>query len=163
MRKKGPFDWVIDSAGFLAGILLVGTVLIVCFEICMRYFFQAPQVWTVEVCEYFLFFMTFLGAPWLLKVGGHVNIDVLSGQFGRRGQHVLGIASSLIGILVSAVICWFAVVTAWQCYETNVVVTKTLTIPKHYFLWAIGFGYLLLLFEFLRGALRHVSGLREGN
>lgn len=163
MQKKGPFDWVVDSAGFVAGILLVGTVLIVCFEICMRYFFKAPQVWTVEVCEYLLFFMTFLGTPWLLKVGGHVNIDVISGQLGNRGQHVLGIISSFIGILVSAVICWFAALTTWQCYETHVVVTKTMTIPKHYFLWAIGFGYLLLLFEFLRGALRHVSGLREGN
>ncbi|MGD8387048.1 MAG: TRAP transporter small permease [Desulfobacteraceae bacterium] len=163
MKKKGLFDWVVDSAGFMAGMLLVGTVLIVSFEICMRYFFRAPQVWTVEVCEYFLFFMTFLGAPWLLKVGGHVNIDVLSAQFGKRGQHILGIVTAVIGVLVSAVICWFSFVTTWDCYQSGVVVTKTMTIPKHYFLWAIGFGYLLLLFEFLRGAFRHSLGLREGN
>ena len=62
---------------FLAGTLLVGAVLIVSLEICMRYFFRRPQVWTVEVCEYILFILAFLGAPWLLKKGGHVSVDIV--------------------------------------------------------------------------------------
>jgi TRAP-type C4-dicarboxylate transport system permease small subunit len=161
MKKKGPFDWVIDTAAFLAGLLLVGTVFIVCFEICMRYFFKAPQIWTVEVCEYFLFFIAFLGAPWLLKVGGHVSIDVLSGQLGKKGQHLLGLFSSSIGVIISAVICWFGLVTSWDCYQSGVVVTKTLTISKHYFLLMISLGYLLLLFEFGRQWLMHLRRLRE--
>jgi len=161
MKKRSPFDWVLDTSGFLAGILLVGTVLIVCYEIAMRYFFKAPQIWTVEVCEYFLFFITFLGAPWLLKVGGHVNIDVLSGQLGAKGRHVLGLFSSTVGVLISAVVSWYGMVTAWGCYQTNVMVTKTLTIPKHYFLWFIALGYFLLLLEFGRQWLQSLRGLRE--
>ena len=161
MKKRSLFDWVVDGSGFLAGMLLVGTVLIVCFEICMRYFYRAPQIWTVEVCEYFLFFITFLGAPWLLKVGGHVSIDVISGQFGEKVQHLFGLFSSAVGVVVSGVICAFAMKTTWDCYQTGVVVTKTLTLPKHYFLWAIGFGYLLLLCEFGRQGIKHFRGMRR--
>ena len=40
MRKSGVFDRIIDSMAFVAGILLVAAVLIVCFEIMMRYFVQ---------------------------------------------------------------------------------------------------------------------------
>ena len=40
MKKTSAFDRVIGAAAYLAGILLAGTVLIVCFEICMRLFLQ---------------------------------------------------------------------------------------------------------------------------
>ena len=77
MKRKGLFDGLIDSMAYVAGLLLVAAVLIVSLEICMRYFFQKPQIWTVEVCEFILFIMAFLGAPWLLKKGGHASVDIL--------------------------------------------------------------------------------------
>lgn len=163
MKKRSPFDWVIDSAAFLAGILLVGTVLIICFEVLMRYFFRSSQIWTVEVCEYALFLITFLGTPWLLKVGGHVSIDVVTGQFGEKNRHLFGLLSTSVGVIISAVIFWFALVTSWNCYQTGVVVTKTLVIPKHYFLVMISLGYILLLFEFGRQWLNHLRVFRGGD
>ena len=44
MKRKGLFDWLIDSMAYVAGLLLVLAVLIVSLEICMRYFFQKPQI-----------------------------------------------------------------------------------------------------------------------
>jgi len=163
MERKGYFDWVIDGMACLAGILLCGAVIIECLEICMRYFVRQPLVWTVEVCEYILFSVAFLGAPWLLKNGGHVSVDILVERLGGRGRKVLGILSSSVGMFVSAVICWFSVATARDCYVGGVVVTKTLTVPKHYFLALIALGYLLLLGEFGRQLFRHVRTGREGS
>jgi len=148
---------------FLAGILLVAAVLIVCFEIFMRYFVQKPQVWTVEVCEYILFSLAFLGAPWLLKKGGHVSVDIVIEHLGSTSQDRLRLLSAATGVIVSAIICWFSVVTCWDCYKSGVVVTKTLTIPKHYFLVLISIGYLCLLVEFMRQFSRHLKELREKN
>ncbi len=145
---------------FVAGILLVAAVLTVCFEICMRYFAHRPQVWTVEICEYILFTIAFLGAPWLLKKGGHVSIDILVAQFGEKGQSYLGLFSTASGIIVSAVICWFSIWTSYDCYESGVLITKTLSIPKHYFLVLITLGYLFLLIEFARQFLGHLRKLK---
>jgi TRAP-type C4-dicarboxylate transport system permease small subunit len=161
MKHKGIFDWVIDSMAFLAGVLLVGAVLIVCLEVCMRYFFLKPQVWTVDVCEYILFIMTFLATPWLLKKGGHVGVDILVERMTPRVQRFLGVFSALSGVLVSGIIVWFSAATTWDCYENSVVVTKTLTVPKFYFLALISLGWLLLLGEFARQAFQHLRRLKE--
>jgi len=154
MKKKGLFDHVVDALAFMAGILLTGTVLIVCFEVCMRYFIHKPQVWTVEICEYFLFGIAFLGTAWLLREGGHVTVDVVTERISSKARNYLHLFSTALGILISFIICCFALVTAWDCYKSKVVLTKTLTIPKHYFLLLIFLGYFLLLLQFSRQFLR---------
>jgi len=141
---------------FIAGVLLVAAVFIVCFEILMRYFIQRPQIWSVEVCEYILFGIAFLGAPWLLKKGGHVSIDIVMSGFGPKAQRYLNIFSGVSGAVTSAVICYFSIVTAWNSYVSGVVVTKTLTIPKHYFLFMIALSYFLLFIEFSKQSLRYL-------
>ena len=161
MKTGTGFDRVIESMAFVAGLLLVGTVLIISFEICMRYFFSKPQTWTVEVCEYFLFGIAFFGAPWLLREGGHVNIDIVVGNIGEKGQAYLGVATNIIGIFVCAILCWFSLVTALENYRSGVVVVKTLSIPKHYFLMVIAFGYLMLALQFLRQFFRNLRMLKE--
>lgn len=163
MKEKGILDRIVDSMAFLAGALLVAAVLIVCFEIFMRYFAQRPQVWTVEICEYILFSLAFLGAPWLLKVGGHVSIDIFLTQFGPKARNYFGLFSAAIGTIVSVVICWFSIATSYDCYKSGVLMTKTLSIPKHYFLILITLGYLLLFFVFARQFIAHFKRLRGKN
>ena len=148
---------------FLAGFLLVGGVFLVCFEVFMRYFLHKPQVWTVEVCEYILFSIAFLGAPWLLKKGGHVSVDIVIEHLGSKSQNRLKLISGATGVFISAIICWFSVVTCWDCYVSGVVVTKTMSIPKHYFLILISIGYLFLLVEFVRQFFWHLREFREKN
>lgn len=161
--NKKFFDRIIDLMAFLAGALLVGAVLIVCFEIWMRYFARKPQVWTVEVCEYILFAIAFLGAPWLLKKGGHVSIDIVAAQMGPKTQIYLGLFSKAMGVLISAIVCGFSMGTSWDSYVSGVVVIKTLSIPKYYFLMLIALGYFLLLIEFARQFFGHFKELREKN
>jgi len=159
--KKRFFDPIIDFMAFLAGLLLVLAVLIVCFEICMRYFVHKPQIWTVEICEYILFCIAFLGAPWLLKSGGHVNIDIVVTQLSAKGEAYLGIFATGAGVLVSAIICWFGITTSYECYESGVLITKALSVPKHYFLILIPLGYFFLMVEFAGqfvGYMRKIKG-----
>jgi C4-dicarboxylate transporter, DctQ subunit len=163
MKSKGIFDWIIDIMALVAGLLLVASVLIESVEIFMRYFLKQPLIWAMETCEYILFVIAFLGAPWLLKKGGHVSVDILIERLSLRLKNYLGLVSSGIGIAVSAIICWFGLVTAWDCYVTGVVVTKTYSVPKHYFLPFISLGYFFLLVEFGRQFFSKLSSLKEGN
>ncbi|MFH1488769.1 MAG: TRAP transporter small permease [Pseudomonadota bacterium] len=160
MTGKGILDRVIGFMAFIAGLLLVAAVLIVCFEIFMRYFVHRPQVWTVEVCEYILFSMAFLGAPWLLKMGGHVNIDIFVAQLRPRRKRIMELISASVGIIISFIICWFSITTSYECYSSGVLLTKTLNVPKHYFLMLIALGYFFLLLEFARQFLDNLKKLK---
>ncbi|RJR41300.1 MAG: TRAP transporter small permease [Desulfobacteraceae bacterium] len=150
MKGKSFLDRIMDTMAFIAGLLLTATVFIVSVEVFMRYFLRTPLVWSVEVCEYILFAIAFLGAPWLLKRGGHVNVDIVLVRLGQRMKNLLGLFASSIGVFVSAVIVWFSAVAAWECYTTGVVVTKTLTVEKYFFILLITLGYLVLMLEFVR-------------
>ena len=161
MKKKSVFEWIIDAMAFVAGMMLVALVLIVSVEICARYFFQRPQVWTVEVCEYLLFAIAFFGAPWLLKVDGHVNIDIFTGQFSTKSQQVMGMFSKAAGSCVSIIITWTALKVAIDCYKTGVLLTKTISIPKYPFILLLALGYLCLFLEFARQFLSHLKKLKE--
>jgi TRAP-type C4-dicarboxylate transport system permease small subunit len=154
------FDYIIDAMAFLAGLLLVGSVLIMSLEVGMRYFFGRPQVWTIEVSEYILFTLTFLATPWLLKKGGHIGVDIVVERVGPKFRTYLELFSSGLGVLVSGIIAWFSALTAWECYETGVVVTKTLTVPKHYFLEVIVLGYTFLLLTFARQFYQQLKVLK---
>lgn len=162
MRGKGILDRVIDFMAFIAGFLLAGAVLIVSLEICMRYFFRRPQIWTVEVCEYILFILAFLGAPWLLKKGGHVSVDIVVERLNAKARRYLNLVSCGIGVCISALITWVSALAAWGSYQGGVVVTKTLTIPKHYFLLFITLGYFFLILEFARQFYNHLKASKGG-
>ena len=161
MKEKGVLDRVVGFMAFLAGVLLVAAVFIVCFEILMRYFVKRPQVWTVEICEYILFSIAFLGAPWLLKVGGHVNIDIFVIQLSPGPKRMVALMSALIGMVVSGIICWFSLLTSYECYVSGVLLTKSLNVPKHYFTMLIFLGYFFLLLEFGRKFLNKFRTSKE--
>ena len=161
MKAKSIFEKIIDAMAFLAGIMLVALVLIVCIEIGARYFFHRPQVWTVEVCEYLLFSIAFLGAPWLLKVGGHVNVDIFTTQFSQRKQQYLALFSTAVGAVVSLIICLTAVKVAYHSFLDGVLLTKTMSIPQYPFILLIALGYLMLLLEFIRQFSARIRKLKE--
>jgi TRAP-type C4-dicarboxylate transport system permease small subunit len=150
MKSKNNFDRIVNFLAFLAGMLVVAIVLIVVYEIFMRYFLHRPSMWMVEVCEYMLFAIAFLGAPWLLREGGHVSVDVVTDHIGPRSRGLLRLVSMAAGVFACATICWFSLMAAWQCYQAGAVVMKTLFVPKHYFLVFIAFGYFVLFLEFAR-------------
>lgn len=163
MQKKTVFDSIIDFMALLGGVLLVGAVLVISVEIFMRYFFMKPLIWTVEVCEYILFTMTFLAAPWLLKKGGHVGVDILVERMNLKLQGWLGVFSSFTGVFVSGIVVWFSGAAAWNSYLNRVLITKTMNVYEFYFLGLISLGYLLLLGQFARQGLRYLRRLKEAN
>ena len=59
-RVTRIFDKVNDYLTILAGIMLVGLMLIVSMEVVLRYFFSSTTSWVVEISEYILLFIQFL-------------------------------------------------------------------------------------------------------
>ncbi|MDP6179526.1 MAG: TRAP transporter small permease, partial [Desulfatiglandales bacterium] len=93
-------DKIIKFFSFLAGVILAFILLSVCLEVLMRYFLNRPLQWVVELTEYALLFITFLGTAWLLKREGHIKVDVFLTLFSPKAQAGLKIFSYLIGIIV---------------------------------------------------------------
>jgi TRAP-type C4-dicarboxylate transport system permease small subunit len=96
--------------GVLAVGLLIAAILVVCEMVFVRYVLEASAIWQHEFVTFSLIGATFVGAPYVLLSGGHVNVDLVPHYLGPRGRHAL----ALLGGLVSLVFCG---VVAWQGFD----------------------------------------------
>jgi C4-dicarboxylate transporter, DctQ subunit len=158
--KKPIFDWVIDSLAYFCAIILGATVIIECYDIIMRYILKSPLTWSMEICEYILFATGLLGAPWLLKVGGHINVELFTEHMKEESNISLKLVSLGLGLMTCFALAVFALITTWTCYAENVMITKMLFLPKFYFILIIFIGYLFLAIEFTRQFRTNLKRLR---
>ena len=139
--------------GILATIAMVILTLIifsVCLEIIMRYFLNRPLVWVVELTEYALLYVTFLGAAWLLKEGGHVRVDVVLNFMSRRWQTRWALFSSALGLLVSLILTVFGAIVTIDHLLRGMFKPTILEFPTGVVLAAIPVGCFFLTVRYLR-------------
>ncbi len=152
-RKLDRFvDRVIDGMAVLAGLGILFVMFSICYEVVVRYFHFQPPTWVTEVTEYLLLYITFLGAPWVLKEDGHVRVDIVVGRLRWKTQKAFDLATSLAGMGICGVLVWYGAKTAWELYERGIPVIKTLAVPKVLLVGIIPVGSLLLIAEFVRRA-----------
>ena len=57
----------------LSEFALLGLLLLVFHEVVVRYVFESPTIFSVEISEYLLVFISFASAAWVLKEDRHVR------------------------------------------------------------------------------------------
>ena len=144
------FDRLIDVLVFLACVLLICATLLVGADVVLRYFLGRPIVWSVEITEYSLLYIAFLGAAWLLKKEGHVRVDVVLNQLNPRNQALLNTITSIFGAMVCLVIAWYSAETTWDHFVRGIPAMETLHTPYFIILGIIPIGSFLLFIQFLR-------------
>ena len=164
MKLLAKLGSILDNANrvlaFLAGIVVTGIMLLMCYEVIMRYFFDRPPPWVVEICEYMLFTYTFLATAWLLKERGHIRVDILLENISPRNQKVLNMVTSAIGAIICLIIAWYGVESTWTHFQEGIPVVAFLNTPKFILLAFIPFGCFLLSIQFIRQAYGYLISSR---
>lgn len=124
------FDGTIGAGAILAAVILAFVVIAVSFEIAMRYFLNRPQVWVVEIVEYCLLFVTFLGAAWVLKREGHVKMDIVLDWLKPGNRAVVNAITSIIGAFIFLAIAWYGVLTTWDNFVRGFWIASELEPPR---------------------------------
>ena len=151
--------------GFLAGLLLASAVLSICEMVFVRYVLGQSTVWQTEYTTYAIVAATFLGAPWVLLVRGHVNVDLLQLAAGPGLRLALEAASGLASLLFVGLIAyagWFhfheALVNGWTSESVWAVPLWIPLLPM-----PVGLGMLALQYvaELMRLAVDRPSGAKS--
>jgi TRAP-type C4-dicarboxylate transport system permease small subunit len=155
------FDRVLSLLMAIACIILAFVALSVCLEVILRYFFNRPQIWVIEFSEYALLYITFLGAAWVLKSGGHVTVDMAFALMSDKGRAVCSMASYMICFLVSTVLLVYGTRVTWGYYVRGLYNPTVLEIPTSAILIVIPIGGLTLLLQSIRGFTQNLQQLKE--
>lgn len=138
----------------LAGCaVLLGTMLLICADVLLRNVRILPGVlgvpWANEITEYALYFITMLTAPWLLRQGMHIRIDVLLRAIPRRLAWYFEWAVDLIALACCLVIAWYGVKAVLSSLAIGGMVVKVLSVPEWWLLAPLPATFLLLAIEVL--------------
>ena len=154
-RFSSIFDRIVDVMFYVGSGLGLVIFFSVCTELFMRYFFNRPQIWAVEVTEYAMLYITFLGAAWLLREEGHVRLDILFMFLKPRSQALLNSITSILGVIVCSVLVFFGIWSTWLHYQKGLTTFSAMELLKWPFLIVIPFGSLFLLIQFIRSAFSY--------
>lgn len=112
----------IDALGSVIGravsLLIFIMIAIIAVEVVSRYFFNRPTAWAQDFSGWLQVAYIFLGAPFALKQGYMVRVDVLYGRFSPRGQAIVDVTlSTALFVCFAAVLVWKGFDFAWQSYR----------------------------------------------
>jgi TRAP-type C4-dicarboxylate transport system permease small subunit len=107
-------------------------------------------VWVLETTEYILVWFTFLAAAWILKQEGHVKVEILVSRLNPRVQALLGIITSIIGVVLCSLLIVYGSQVVWDFSQRNLLMDSLLEPPKAPLLAIIPIGSFFLLIQFLR-------------
>lgn len=155
------FDRLIDALAVVAGALLFGLVLLICLDVTARSLRLFATPWTLDIAQYALYVITFFGAPWVLREGGHISIEIFVERLPPGAQRTVRRLTHVIGALVCAVLLYFASWELWRSYSSHTLVYQTFVFPEWYLYSVAPPVFLILLVIFLRWIIRPPAGAAE--
>jgi len=112
----------------------------------------------LEVSEYLLFAMTFLGAPAVLRASAHTAVDVLTDRLPPRAKRAAALAAHGIGLVTSCGLAWYGYHATAQAWRDGTLVFKQVTFPEWWLYSFIAFCGALLVIEFVRLIAKTLRG-----
>ncbi len=120
-----------------------------CLDVAARTFRLFPTPWSLDLSEYALYAITFLGAPWVLRENGHIAIELVVERLPPRARAAARIASDALGTAVCAVLFYYACRAFWRSYSSGNLVYETFVFPEWYLYVLAPVIFLILLLQFL--------------
>ena len=155
------YDRIINLLAYLGAILIVVIMLVVDYEIALRFVLNSPTQWVLPATTFSLLFITFFISPWMLREDKHVKMEFVLDRLNPRAQSVLNIITSILGALSCLALTWYGVKVTWQHFEIGFVFAS----PPHWLKWPflaiIPICSFLLFIGFLRRTSRHLQRWRR--
>lgn len=133
-------------AGWCSAGMIVAAVAITCQMIVIRFVLNGSTVWQTEAVIYLVIAATLVGLPYVQRLRGHVNVDLIPISLPLRARFALSVLTSLLSIGIISLMLWYGFEYwhfAWERgWRSDTVWGVRLWIP--YLAIPVGFGLLLL-------------------
>lgn len=153
-------------AGFAAAgaVFLFLMMVVICADVLLR---NVPLIsgvrglaWSNEISESMLYLITLFTAPWLLRRGQHIRVDILLRALPRYAAWLLEFVCDFLAFACSLAMAFYGLKATIVSYQTNAMTIKTLTTPEWWLLIAMPLAFFMLSIELLFRMQRLLEGER---
>jgi TRAP-type transport system small permease protein len=154
------FGRLFELMANVGSAILLAMVGLVSADILLRDVFGSGIAWADEVCEYALYVITVLTAPWLLHRGQHVRIDIVLSLVPPSIAWLMEALGDLMGFAVCLALVRHGLGMAYDSWTTGSTTIKNLIFPEWWLLSLLPTCFLFLAIEFAFRFHRLVTGER---
>ena len=140
---------LLDALFAVAALLLLVMTLLIGADVLLRNLGTGGLPWSAEVSEDIIYLVTLFTAPWLLRQGQHIRVDILLRVLPRGIAWGLEWVGDVLGLACSLYFVWYGWRVAAESYAAGNVSIKTLVTPEWWMLAPLPVACALLSIEFL--------------
>jgi TRAP-type mannitol/chloroaromatic compound transport system permease small subunit len=107
-------DWVGKVLSF--GVLLMFALVMI--EVIRRYLFNSPTVWGNELTQLIFGVYVVLCGGYVLRWGGHVNVDIWYGRFSIKGRAIIDMITFSLFLMFCGMMLAYGGSLAWESLST---------------------------------------------
>lgn len=150
MRFWALWDHVLDLLVWLSGLTVALMTLAVGLDVLTRNLGTGGLAWAFDFVEYGMLLVTMGMAAAILRLGRHVEVDLVLILVPSRVSWVMRLLNGLLLIGVSAVLAWYASQAALQSFSQGSLIFRYVRIPEWIPFAAVAFMFFSLAVEGVR-------------
>jgi TRAP-type C4-dicarboxylate transport system permease small subunit len=163
-RLEAAYGKLLEALALVACALVLGMMLMICADVLLRNARIIPGVagleWSNEISEAMLYLVTMLTAPWLLRRGQHIRVDIVLRAVPRKVGWILEWATDTLGLACCLAIAYYGARAALASFNAGSMSIKTLVTPEWWLLGVLPVAFLALSIEMLFRMRRLALGER---
>src|SRR6476619_2783026 len=148
-RLSEWYGRLLDALVLVACLLLLIMTIMIGADVVSRNVGAGGIGVSNELSEDALYLMTLLAAPWLLRQGQHIRVDIILRALPTRMAWTLEWVGDIVGLLCCFYFVWYGTLVTVASYSAGSIVIKTLITPEWWTLAPLPVGFVLLGIEFI--------------
>ena len=163
-RLSEWYGRLLDALVVAACVLLLLMTVMIGADVVSRNLGGGGVPMSNEISEEILYLMTLLAAPWLLRQGQHIRVDIILRTLPVRVAWLLEWLGDIVSLLCCVYFVWYGLLITTASYNARSINIKTLVTPEWWTLAPLPLVFTLLAIEFMFRMHRLASaevGLRD--
>ena len=163
-QLEAAYGRLLEALALVACALIFGMTLMICADVLLRNVRIIPGVagleWSNEISEGMLYVITMLTAPWLLRRGQHIRVDIVLRAVPKHVGWIFEWVVDSLGLACCLAIAYYGARAALASFQAGSISIKTLVTPEWWLLGVLPVAFLALSFEMLFRMRRLALGER---
>lgn len=143
-------DAICNFLAILAGIYLVAIMFGIVFQATARSFNYSGSSHIFTFSEYGLLYVAMMASPWLVRLRGHVFIEMFTAALPTEFGKVFSRFVAFLCVIICVMLLWYSGETTLKAYKFGDADMRSLDMPKWMLLISMPICFGLMALNFLR-------------
>ena len=143
-------DRVTDLLALIAGLYLAWIFIAIIFQVVARAVFLFGSSHIFTFIEYGLLYITMFGAPWLVRLKGHVYIELLTAVVPEHIRPTFSRIVVSLAVLICAVVAYYAAEVTIRSYVRDEIDMRSLDMPRWIVMISMPICFSMMALQFTR-------------